>query len=260
MQEKKNNLSIPVAIIIAGFLIAGGIYLSNKSDTPRSQDNQAVTNTTDINIKPISKDNHILGNPDAPVALVEFSDTECPFCKMFHTTMQSLMNTYGKDGKVAWVYRHFPLDSIHPKARNEAEATECVNDLGGNTAFWKMLDTIYANTPSNNGLDAAKLPEFAKLAGVDVAKFNSCLESGKFASKVNSDFQDGVAAGAQGTPYSVLVLKNTLSSGAESTLQEYILKNGLAQNVIISSSKKEVVLSGALPVDMIKTILDSILN
>lgn len=260
MQDQKNNLSIPVAIIIAGFLIASGIYLGNKDSAPKAQNNQNLAAATDVNINPISKEDHILGNPDAPVALVEFSDTECPFCKMFHTTMQTIMNTYGKEGKVAWVYRHFPLDSLHRKARNEAMATECVNELGGNTAFWKMLDTIYLNTPSNDGLDAAKLPVFAKAAGVDTAKFNECLASGKYSGFVESQFQDGVRSGAQGTPYSVLVLKNKLSSGAENTLQDYILKNGLAQNVIISSSKKEIVLSGALPVDMIKTILDTVLN
>ena len=261
MQEQKNNLIMPAAILLAGFVIAGGIYLSNKTNAPA-----ASTNTTkqadviDINVNPVSKTDHILGNPDAPITIVEFSDTECPYCKMFQTTMQTVINTYGKDGKVAWVYRYFPLDQLHSKSRNEAEAAECANELGGNTAFWKMLDTIYANTPSNNGLDASKLPEFAKSSGVDVTKFNACLASGKYASLVEADLQDGIKAGAQGTPYNILILKNALSDDAEKTIQDYVLKNNLAQNVTISPTKKEIVLNGALPIEMVKAIIDMVLK
>ena len=260
MNEQKNNLIIPAAIILAGFVVAAGIYLSNKGNSPAPVVDTNKNNPSDIVVSPATSTDHILGNPNAPITLVEFSDTECPYCKMFQTTMDTIKDTYIKDGTVAWIYRHFPLDSIHPKTRKEAEATECVNELGGQTAFWKMLDTIYTNTPSNNQLDPAKLPEFAKSAGVDVTKFNDCLASGKYASIVEADLQDGIKAGAQGTPYSVLVLKAALSSGAESALTDFIIKKGLGQNVIISSDKKEVVLSGALPLEMVKTILDTILN
>ncbi len=258
MQEQKNSLFIPASILLAGFVIAGGIYLSNKGNEPVTKTD--TVKQSDITVNPVSKEDHILGNPEAPIIIVEFSDTECPFCNRFQTTMQTVINTYGKDGKVAWVYRHFPLDSLHSKTRKEAEATECVNELGGNTAFWKMLDTIYAKTPGNNGLDANQLPVFAKEAGVDVVKFNTCLASGKYTATVEAYFQDGVKAGAQGTPYSVLVLKNKLSDDAEKAIQTYILEQGLAQNIIISSSKKEVVMSGALPLEMIKIIVDAILK
>jgi len=257
--EQKNNLFIPASIILAGFAIATGIYLSNKSDTPRVNNVDAVKQS-DIVVSSISEKDHILGNPEASVTIVEFSDTECPFCKMFQTTMQTVIDKYGKDGKVAWVYRHFPLDSLHSKARKEAEATECVNELGGNVAFWKMLDTIYAKTPGNNGLEASKLPEFAKEAGVDVEKFNTCLASGKYANIVEANFQDGIKAGAQGTPYSVAVLKNKLSNTAEKEIQEYVLNNGLTQNVTISSTQKEIVLNGALPANMVSAIIDIILK
>jgi protein-disulfide isomerase len=258
MQEQKNNLIIPISILLAGFLIAGGIYLSNKGKTPVVNTN--IVQQSDIVINPVSSTDHILGDPNAPIVLVEFSDTECPYCKMFQTTMQTVMSTYGKDGKVAWVYRHFPLDSLHSKSRKEAEATECANEFGGNTAFWKMLDTIYTETPSNNGLDAAKLPEFAKTAGVDVTKFNACLASGKYTNLVEADLQDGIKAGAQGTPYNVLILKNKLSSDAESTINNFIIKNNLAENVIISADKNKIVLNGALPIEMAKTIFDTILK
>ena len=258
MEGQKNNLIIPASILLAGFIIAAGIYFSNKSNNPNPIQNEVQG--TIVDIKAVSKADHILGNPDAPVIIVEFSDTECPYCKMFDVTMNTVMDTYGKDGKVAWVYRHFPLDRIHSKSRKEAEATECVNELGGNTAFWKMLDTIYKNTPGNNALDPAQLPIFAKTAGVDVTKFNTCLSSGKYADTVEADFQDGVAAGARGTPYNVMILKNTLSDDAEMTIKSYISQNGLEDNIIISGTKKEIVLSGALPLEIMKTVIDAIIK
>src|ERR1035437_6555171 len=136
--EKKNNLSIPTAIIAAGIIIAFGIYLS-KSSTPSTQ--TETNQTSAIQINPISATDHILGNPNAPIVIVEFVDLECPFCKAFEGTMNSLMSTYGKDGKLAWVYRHFPLN-IHPKySEKESEASECANELGGQSAFWKYTES-----------------------------------------------------------------------------------------------------------------------
>lgn len=113
------------------------------------------------------------------------------------------MSKYGD--KVSWVYRHFPIDSLHTKARKEAEATECANKLGGNDAFWKYLDMIFESTPSNDGLDTALLPIFAERIGLNVSDFNQCLSSGEFADKVQADFESGVRAGVTGTPFSVII-------------------------------------------------------
>ncbi len=84
---------------------------------------------------------HIVGNPNAPIVIVEYSDSDCPFCQKFHATMHDIKNKYGD--KVAWVYRHYPLDSLHPKARMEAEASECVAKLSDETTFWKYLDAMF---------------------------------------------------------------------------------------------------------------------
>ena len=127
-------------------------------------------------VKPVDSEDHILGNLDAPVKVIEFSDFECPFCKGFHQTMKRIMEEYQNDGKVAWIYRHFPLDPIHAKARKEAQASECANDLGGNEAFWSFADRLFEVTPSNDRLDLALLPQIAEEIGLDRAKFESCLE------------------------------------------------------------------------------------
>ncbi len=209
----KNNFSIPVAIVVAGVLIAGAVYLSGGRSAPQGDTNQAVqppqgaTASLD-KMRAITKDDHIRGNPNAPVKIVEYSDTECPFCKRFHVTMNQVMNEYGKDGKVAWVYRHFPIDQLHPEARKQSEATECANELGGNDKFWEYLDRVYEVTPSNNGLRLTELPKIAEFVGLDVVKFNACLESGKYAAHVESDYQDAGATGGNGTPWSIVVDKN----------------------------------------------------
>lgn len=209
-EQKKNNFAIPVAIIVAGALIAGALFLSktgNNQSKNNTNSDKADKEKTEIKINPISSDDHILGNPKAPIMLVEFSDTECPFCKDFHNTMHKVIDTYGKNGKVAWVYRHFPIDQLHSKARKEAEATECAAELGGNDGFWKYIDSLYKKTPSNNGLDASLLPQIAEESGLDRTKFETCLNSGKYADKVEKQRQDAVATGGQGTPYTVIITK-----------------------------------------------------
>lgn len=163
-------------------------------------------------VKPVNGEDHILGDPDAPVKLVEFSDFECPFCKRFHLTMKRLMEEYGEDGRVAWVYRHFPLDSLHSKARKEAQATECANELGGNEAFWAYSDRLFEVAPSNNRLDLAVLPRIAQKIGLDRAEFEACLEGdargGKYAAHIEANVQDAIASGGTGTPFSLVIAPN----------------------------------------------------
>ena len=132
--------------------------------------------------------------------------------------MQKIVADY--KGQVAWVYRHFPIDSLHSRARKEAEATECANEFGGNAVFWQYLDKIFELTPSNDGLDPAELPKIAETVGLDVTKFNVCLSSGKYKDLVESNYEDGIKAGVTGTPASVVMNiktgKKTLLVGAES--------------------------------------------
>ena len=163
-------------------------------------------------VKPTNGEDHILGDPDALVKLVEFSDFECPFCKRVHPTLKKIMADYGSSGEVAWVYRHFPLDSIHSKARKEAQAAECADEQGGNDAFWAFTDKLYEITPSNNRLDLSRLPEIAETIGLDRDAFEACLEGdsrgGKYADHIEADNQDAIASGGTGTPFIVVIAPN----------------------------------------------------
>ncbi len=200
MQTPAQNFAIPFAIIVAGFAIAAAVYFGDNKQIDAAAPQGAVT------LDPVTEKDHLLGNPKAKVIIVEYSDTECPFCKVFHQTMNRVMNEYGSGGQVAWVYRQFPIAGLHPKAHKESEASECANKLGGNTKFWEYLNRMIEITPSNNGLDLAKLPEIAKEVGLDVTAFNTCLSNGETAKIVDDGIASATKAGAQGTPYSLVVV------------------------------------------------------
>ena len=224
--SQSNNYMMPLAVVVAGVLIAGAVIYSSGKNTnaPTVAGNNAVANQQPFKgdtgplpqedtgsldqMAAISANDHIRGNPDAPIKIVEYSDTECPFCKRFHDTMKQVMDEYGKSGKVAWVYRQFPLIQLHPKAPKEAEALECANELGGSDKFWAYTDRLYEVTPSNNGLDSTELPKIAQYVGLNVNKFNTCLNSGKYAQHVEQDAQNAQATGGNGTPWSIVVAKN----------------------------------------------------
>lgn len=200
---------LPASILIAALLISGAlIYNVGKGDENAKQAaNLAgqVKTAAPENVKKVTADDHILGDANAPVKIVLFSDFECPFCKEFHATVTKTAQEY--KGQIAWVFRHFPLP-IHSKAKSEAVASECAAEQGGNDAFWKFVNRIFEVTPSNNGLDPAELPNIARFIGLDVAKFNVCLASGKFDKKIADQSNDGRAAGLEGTPYSVAIAPN----------------------------------------------------
>ncbi|HSS62906.1 MAG TPA: thioredoxin domain-containing protein [Gammaproteobacteria bacterium] len=147
---------------------------------------------------------HIYGNPDAVVSLIEYSDFECPFCKRFHVTAKEIVDAY--DGKVNWVYRHFPLAFHNPGAQMQAEASECAAALGGNDSFWKYSDTIYERTTSNGeGFPVDGLVPLAEEIGLDGDAFRECLEERRYAERVEEDFEEGVRIGIRGTPGNILL-------------------------------------------------------
>jgi protein-disulfide isomerase len=151
---------------------------------------------------------HIYGNPDASVSLIEYSDFECPFCKRFHPTAKKIVEAY--DGEVNWVYRHFPLAFHNPGAQKQAEASECAAALGGNDAFWRYTDLIYKRTRSNGkGFPISKLVPLAKEIGLEEAEFRQCLDEGRFAERVKEDIEEGSRVGITGTPGTILLHNTT---------------------------------------------------
>ncbi len=206
MDQKNNSLVIPGSILLAGVLIAGSIYYTNKPNGAVLGAGVIKANQPqEVKVSPVLSTDHLLGNPNAKVVMIEYSDTDCPYCQVFMPTMKRIMDEYGKKGDVAWVYRHF---TVHPKAPYEAQATECAAELGGNDAFWKYLDLLFSKKDFTQnpykGLDPTELPPLASSIGLNQTAFTKCLNSKKYESKVQGQYQEAIQSGGEGTPHTIL--------------------------------------------------------
>ncbi len=233
----RDSMAIPIAIVVAAGLIAGAIYYTGLQKAAqfgnvKGSDSTAQTDPTATKpvVKQVQKEDHIRGNPNAPIMLAEYSDFDCPYCKQFHETLTKIMAEYGSSGKVAWVYRQFPLQQLHPNAPKLAQASECVAELGGNAAFWSFADSVFNIRKVGEFTDMTRLPEYAATAGVDKAAFQSCLDSGKEKDKVDASIKEAIAAGGNGTPHTLVLVGN--QSGAINGSQPYEAVKAIIDNLI----------------------------
>ncbi len=262
-------MNVPMAIVVAGLLIAGAIFLRGGGSPEQAKISAPETGAKAspelgaITLRPIDSTDYMRGNPDANIVFVEFSDAECPFCKRFHTVMKQVMNDYGKTGQVAWVYRQYPIVQLHSKAPKESEALLCAGELGGNATFWDYTDRVFETTTSNDTLDPAQLPQIAKSVGLNEKAFTECLSSGKYKARVESEFNDGATAGVNGTPHSVLVLKSPISEEAKATLAglfEPYRDNQGQLPITFSTDGLRVGMNGSLPYQLVKGAIDTLLK
>jgi protein-disulfide isomerase len=159
----------------------------------------ATDNTKPVALeaRPVSAEDHIVGNRNAKIVILEYSDLDCPFCKNFHATMKQVV---ANNGDVAWVYRHYPIPQLHPDATKKAEATECAWEQGGNDTFWAYADKLFETKYS-----ISQLSSVAQSLGLNAVTFDACLSSGKHAAKVQADIEDGSKMGVNGTPSSFIL-------------------------------------------------------
>ncbi|CAN5191908.1 hypothetical protein BH11PAT1_BH11PAT1_4440 [soil metagenome] len=205
-----------VGLIIASFLLGmltTKVQYLEKNGTKTPSALTAGTNTTpapaaaaapgeDKTPKKVSIDNDpVLGNKDAKVTIIEFSDYECPFCKRhFEQTYPQLKKEYIDTGKAKLVFRDMPL-SFHQNAHKEAEAAECVREQGGDELYFKFHDAMFTKTTSNGtGLTLTDLPGIADIVGANGQTMQSCLDAGKYTTEVDKDMADAAAVGANATP------------------------------------------------------------
>lgn len=222
-----NKVFIPLSILVAGLIIAGAVVLTKNSDNTKPD---VVQNENpEFELSPLTDDDHILGNPDAEILIVEYSDFECPYCGQFEPTMLQIMEEYGKDGKVAWVYRHFPIDQIHPDARPASEASECVFEQLGDDGFWNFSKALFSDQANN--LAPEKMKEIAVGLGVDEAKYQECVDTGRYAEKVENDYQDGLLIAQAdpqfGTPYSLIITKDGIQAPIRGAQSFSVIKQAL---------------------------------
>ena len=189
---KRNSLLI-LLLIITSFS-SGYFYFKAQANTKGA----TTTNSETPSILKPNPNEHWNGTKNARYVWVEFSDLQCPYCQSIHPNLTKLLNTYS--GKIAWVYRHFPLPS-HPKAQPAAEATECLNEQKGNEAFWKMTNTIFEKMPD---IEVEEFTTIAVQLGADEQKFKTCVDSKKYEKKVKDQFNEGNNAGVNSTPTSFI--------------------------------------------------------
>lgn len=232
-ERQSSSIATPIAIIIGFALIAAAIFFSDIGRTSSGVNVKPPADTPSVTgtIRPVDDKDFIKGNPNAPIVIVEYSDYDCPFCQVFHETMNQIMTEYALTGKVAWVYRQMPITQLHPNAAKLSEAALCVGELGGNDAFWKFSDAIFDSRLQDEQTNISLLPEFAATAGVDAAKFRNCYEGGQKKAVVEEAVKDGFNSGVTGTPHSVVLIGN-----------------------------QQAVIEGAQPYAAVKQIIESLLS
>jgi len=198
--------------LVAGVVVFSSFFYFFKYDEAHlsgESDKRSVVKKVSIdNVSPVSEQDHILGSISAPIKIINFSDTECPYCKTLHTILQKIYNTYGKEGTVAIVFRHFPLDQLYPKGRITAEALECANKLGGNVTFWKYLDRLFLITPSENRIDLNELPRIAEYVGLERSSFIDCQKTNDFGKRIDQNLGEAQLTGGTIRPWSILILSS----------------------------------------------------
>jgi len=141
---------------------------------------------------PVSERDHALGPADAPLTLLEYGDYECPNCANVFPILKRLIEEMGD--QLRFVFRHFPLDRVHPRAAAAAEASEAAAAQG---KFWEMHDLLYANQKDLAEIDLGLL---ALKAGLEIYRFEADISSQRFAKRVREDLESGEASGVKGTP------------------------------------------------------------
>lgn len=230
--NNKHYLTGAMIIVIAFLLQPFALLFVQTSVAPvfaqaitgKNADGSTVVEGKEINTQNLK----ITGNNNASIYLVEFSDYQCPFCARFHPTPKEVVAT--SNGKVAWVWKHFPLSQIHPEARPAAIAAECVNKLGGMEKFWQYSDILI----TNQGKLSSQLykTEAAKL-GINAANFSTCLADPTVASEVDRNTKEGEELGVNGTPSTFIVRnengKLTILENISGALPKATLETAIAK-------------------------------
>lgn len=199
MPERKFEVTQPVAIIVAGVLIAGAIVFINLHPGAPADAQQGTAPAATANVPAPSASDHIIGSPSAPIVLIEYSDFQCPYCQMIYPTLQKI--TSGSSGQIAWAMREYPLYQIHPNAMPAADAAECIADQLGNDGFWKFADAIFADQTK---MSDAYYAQLAQQFGANPTTYNACVTAQKFSSRINQEISDAQSSGGNGTPFTIV--------------------------------------------------------
>jgi protein-disulfide isomerase len=203
-------LVMPLIFVIGlgfGYLLRGWLPLSGAASAAAESASRPETSTGDqqpeaeassasqqvIRYDVPVDDDPVLGAEDAPITIIEFSDYECPYCRQWHAEVYSqLIDTYGD--QIRFVYRDFPLESIHSNAKSAAQAANCAHEQG---VFWEYHEMLFS---MEQGLGSEAYLEYASQLDADQAAFKECIDSGRYQEEVQADFEFAAELGVRSTP------------------------------------------------------------
>lgn len=203
--QSRSNLPIFITATISVALIFFSIWYVNGRDGADGSDTQTPSEEEGLKaVRGITADDHIFGSPTAPIVFYVYSDFSCSFCKEYHATMRTILTMFGEDGKVAWVFRHMPYVQLHPESPLYAHAGKCVAKERGDAGFWKFADDLFEVADPLEPLTPEELVILAEQAGATKQAFAACMSSNEFMDDIAVDFEEAIAAGAKGTPFTVV--------------------------------------------------------
>ena len=172
----KKEQFVPVAILFAGIVISVTIFVTHPHLAAGPNGDPELT-------RPVDATDHILGNPAAPVVVIEYSDIDSEYSKDFQQVMEQVMQNYGTNGNVAWVYRDFPLITQDPNSEEDDEAAECVAALGTPSDFFSFIDAVQAAAPGDNQFDPANYDTIVSTLGLSTGTFDDCVSAHTYQKK-----------------------------------------------------------------------------
>lgn len=200
---KKLELTPPVAILLCGVLIAGAIVYVNRFPASAAPAAAEQGGYATVNVPAPAESDHVYGSRTASVFLIEYSDLQCIYCARAYPTLKSIVDS--SQGTVALIHRHLPLQSIHPEAHNAAVASECVAEQLGESGFWAFVDQMFENSGANQaGMSPQFFASAAGRLGINPVAYNACVAQGSYDALIERQAGEALAAGAQGTPYTVV--------------------------------------------------------
>lgn len=227
----KTNSIIPIVIVLSGALVAFAVYshvINNHfRGVPTTQSTQSVL--------PIDAQDHIYGNPNAPVKIIEYSDFNCYSCGEFQHTLERVMHDYGPTKDVAWVFRELPLTTKPSTSSKLVQAAECVAKTSGNGTFWKFINLLFANQP----VSATKIGEYVTAAGGNSETVASCVMDGFVNKHVAKNRTNALSVGITSVPTTFIIVNGATPVVITGSYPYSYIKQEIATALIIASSSSE---------------------
>lgn len=247
--DDNKNILLPISIVIAALIIGGAFIYSKGTSNIDVKNNEVanVENSQNTVTLDIAEDQPILGNPNAEVTVFEFGDYQCPFCQRYYMISHlDLVKNYVEPGLVKVVFMDIPLPG-HDFAQKASEAAWCAKDEG---KFWEMHDKLFNNADKENGLTVDNIIKYAEELGLNKNNFSDCLNSSKYASRVQEIANLVAQLGVYATPSTIITNKLPLDFDAQTVEAAY---EGSSSTVSLGDG---ILVIGAQPYSTLKSIID----